>query len=92
MVGPIVSRGRMGEDCEGAAVNGRPPGESSKLVGREGQLAAPTRMRPDWFHMKVPYRQAEFRLRRPGQCTRLLHLVWIEVDMRVEIGHLSHRQ
>src|SRR4029077_15107549 len=75
----------MGEDRQSIAVERHPLREVSELVARHCQLAAAARVRANRASMDMSDRNPEPRLGGRGKRLRALKLIFIEVDVRVEI-------
>jgi hypothetical protein len=89
VVGEVVAGIRMGEDRELAAVEDQPLRDLSELLGRNGQLAAAARVRPDWTKMVMSFGHAELGVRGSPERPGGLDLIGIEIDVGVKVS--DHR-
>jgi len=85
MVDAVIAGVRVGEDGEVAPVQDEPLRDIAELCCGHGQLAASTGMRPHGAQMIMTFGDAEFRVRRSPERPRLLDLVGVEIDVRVEV-------
>src|SRR5260221_13501088 len=90
MIGEVLAGFGMGEDRQSGAVKHRPSREVAEALGRDGQLTAAARMRPDRPQMKMADRDAEPLLRLARQRLRFSDLFRIVIDMRAGIADCGH--
>ena len=90
VVSSIVARRGVSEDRKASSISGGPGGEPPEVCWGNGKLAAPSGMRSNGPLMKVAHGEAKPLLRFLGKRTRLLQLLRIEVDVRVEINGVTH--
>lgn len=83
MVGQIVAADAVHKHIKAAAMRIEPGDDRIELGAAEGQLAAPARVRADFFFMHAADLHAELLTGRSHQCARLRQRVGIEINMRM---------
>src|SRR6476661_1809795 len=86
VVGEVVAGFGMGEDGETAAVEREPLRDIAKVVALNCQLAAAARVRSHGAEVEMADGDRETGLRGGGKRPRLLDLLGIVIDVRVEIA------
>ena len=90
VIGKIISRFSVGEDCEIAAIEDDPCSKLPKSLLGNGELTASTWVRPDRPFVEAADFDPERSLRLPSERLSCAQFVRIEIDVGVEVSKIAH--
>jgi hypothetical protein len=90
VIGKIISGLGVSEDGEAEAIEHSPCGKLTKALLGDGELTAPTRVRPDRVLMEMPNRHLEQGARLASECSSGAQFIGFKIDVSVEVSKFVH--